>query len=556
MVNFFVTPLGPALVLLLAALALTFVRHRLSWLVSLVMALLAVVSAGGLLLWLVASGQVGPFVWAWDPLTLSGGLWQWQIDGWSWLAALLLLLLGLVATLMTWEERWAGRSSTLAATLLLLAAALAFVFSANLLTLAASWVMLDLALGLRVMAEGEDGPGGRPWVLNSLGILLLLAALLFAGPEGVQQPLSAETALLSVLALLLAALLRCGAYPFHIWLLSQGQRGPSSFVTVHLIAPLTGLWLLGRAHGLAGPYYRLQPAWAAVGVLGLLGSGLAAWLTDEEGSRTAWVAINRVSLAVLATALASVQGLAAMAWPLTMWALGVGSLVVGQAIRRRWGWRPLLGLAVLTLIGFPGTPGFPARWVLSQLSALPVLFSPLWLLALLAEALIAAALLPALPGGGMEKRRNEGVPLLSRSSAPLLLCLLIPAVLLAVPLLVWGLQPSSLASFAGLSMDVSLFQPLTVQVRLISPLAWVSLILPWIVGALLAWKKDLFLAGRHSSQEALRRMARLEWGRRALGWIVERVADVLRGIGAVVEGEGYLGWLGLAALLGWLLWNL
>ncbi|MBC8448942.1 MAG: hypothetical protein H8D78_14445 [Chloroflexi bacterium] len=556
MVNLFVTPLGPGLVLLLAALALTFVRRRLPRWVSLVIALLAIISAGGLLLWLVASGQPGQFAWAWDPVTLPGGLWQWQIDGWSWLAVLLLLLLGVVAILMTWEEPSAGRSPTLAATLMLLAAASIFIFSANLLTLAASWVVLDVALGLRVMAERRGDPCGRPWALNSLGTLLLLGALLFAGPEGAQQALSAETAPLSVLALLLAALLRCGAYPLHIWLLPQEPRGRSGLITLHLIAPLTGLWLLGRAHGLAGPYYRLQPAWAAVGVLGMLGSGLAAWLAEEEGPRTAWVAINRISLTVLAAALAPEQGPAAIAWPLTMLTLGVGSLIVGQAISRRWGWRQLLGLAVLTLIGFPGTPGFPARFVLSQLTTLPILFSPLWLLALLAETLLAAALLPALLCRGAEVRRCGGAPLLPCSPAPLLLCSLIPAVLLAVPLLIWGLQPPFLASFAGLPGEDPIFQPLLAQARQISPLTWVSLLLPWAAGALLAWRRERLLAGLRGGREAVERVVRLEWGYRALGWAVERIADVLRGLGTVVEGEGYLGWLGLAALLGWLLWNL
>jgi hypothetical protein len=35
-----------------------------------------------------------------------------------------------------------------------------------------------------------------------------------------------------------------------------------------------------------------------------------------------------------------------------------------------------------------------------------------------------------------------------------------------------------------------------------------------------------------------------------------RTADLMRGLGALIEGEGYWGWLGLAALLGWLVWNL
>ena len=57
-------------------------------------------------------------------------------------------------------------------------------------------------------------------------------------------------------------------------------------------------------------------------------------------------------------------------------------------------------------------------------------------------------------------------------------------------------------------------------------------------------------------RKTLGRVARLEWGHGSLGLVVERTAEAVRGVGAVVEGEGYLGWLGLAVLLGWLLWNL
>ncbi len=549
MTNLFTTPLGPGLVLLLGALVLTLIRRRLPRSLPLVMALLTVIGAGGLLLWMVLSGQPNQLAWAWDPVTLPGGAWLWQIDNWSWLAASLLLLLGAVSILVAWEEpRGAGSAPTLATTLVLMAAASFFLFSANLLTLAASWIVLDVALGLRITAEEGGKVGARAWGLNSLGAWLLLAALLFAGPTGAEQPLSAETAPLSVLALLLAALLRCGAYPLHIWLLPQQQRSRSGMIAIHLIAPLTGLWLLGQVHSLAGSTYGSQPAWAAVGVLGMLGSGLAAWLTEEEGPRGAWVAINRVSLTVLAATLAAPEGPSAIAWPLTLLTLGVGSLVVGQAISRRWGWRQPVMLAVLALIGLPGTPGFPARLVLAHLTTLTFAFLPLWVLALLAETLLVAALLPPL----FRRTQPSPQPVALGAAARLL----IAAVLLAVPLLIWGLQPPFLASFAGRPVEGLIYQPLLVQLQQASPVVWISLLLPWAAGALLAWGRGRLLAGLPGGQEVVSGVVSLEWGYEALRWAVERTADLLRGLGAVLEGEGYLGWLGLAALLGWLLWNL
>jgi len=101
-----------------------------------------------------------------------------------------------------------------------------------------------------------------------------------------------------------------------------------------------------------------------------------------------------------------------------------------------------------------------------------------------------------------------------------------------------------------------IYQPLPVQLQQVSPVVWISLLLPWAAGALLAWGRERLLAGLRGGQEVVSRAVSLEWGYGALRWAVERTADLLRGLGAVVEGEGYLGWLGLAALLGWLLWNL
>ena len=546
MVNFFITPLGPGFALLLGALTLTFVRRTLPRAVPLVIALLAIISAGGLLLRLGSLGFPSQFARPWNPVTLPGGTWLWRVDGWSWLVAVLLLLLGAVALLLAWGEPQAGRAPTLAATLILLAAASFFLFSANLLTLAASWVMLDVALGLRAAAEGGE-VGGRAWVLNGLGMLFLLGALLFAGPAGAQQPLSGSVAPLSVLTLLLAALLRCGAYPLHGWLMPQQRKSRSGAITLHLMAPLAGLWLLGQVHYLAGPYWLLQPAWVAVGMLGMFGSGLAAWLAEEQSSRWAWVAINRVSLAGLAAALATEKGPGAVAWPLAMLALGAGELAVGQAIGRVWGWRMPLALAVLTLIGLPGTPGFPARSALVRLASSPG-FLPFWGLVLLAETLLVAALLPEL----IRHSRPSPQPVAPGTAVPLITS----AVLLAVPLLIWGLQPPLLASLVGLPAEGLIFQPLQGQLREATWATWVSLLLPWAGGALLTWRRERIFAGLRGWRRAVSRVVSLEWGYGVLGWMVEQTAAVLRGLAAVLEGEGYLGWLGLTALLGWLVWNL
>jgi hypothetical protein len=117
-------------------------------------------------------------------------------------------------------------------------------------------------------------------------------------------------------------------------------------------------------------------------------------------------------------------------------------------------------------------------------------------------------------------------------------------------------QPLILANYAALPADSSVLQPLLAQLQQVQPMGWAVLLLPWVAGAVLAWGRERLLAGMGDWKATLGRIARLEWGYAAVSWAVERTAEALRGLGAVVEGEGYLGWLGLAALLGWLLWNL
>ena len=546
-VNLFSTPLGPGLILMLGALVLSVSRQRVPRPVGRVTALLAVMSAGGMLLWLVLSGRSARLSWAWDPVALPGGVWLWQIDGWSWLSSSVLFLLAGVAVLLAWDEPDRGNAAMLVTTLLLVAATSFSLFSGNLLTLASTWLLLDVALGLAATAEGP-AEGGRAWGLSSLGTLLLLGALLFAGPAGVQNRLSDDMAPLSLLALLLAALLRCGAYPLHIWQSPHRERSRSGLMTLHLMAPLTGLWLLGELHVAVGPYFHSQPAWAGLGALGMLGSGLAAFLQPQGTARNVWVAVNRVSLGVLVAVLAPQEGPAAIVWPLLVLTLGVGALVVGEAMARRWGWRQPLALAVLTLIGFPGTPGFAARLVWADVSSLPPIMWPLWLVALVAEAVLAAALLPLLFLPRQEAQRPANLVTVSR--------LLAAAVLVAVPLLVWGLRPPLLASYAGLSDRNAVIQPLLAQLQQVTPVGWATLLLPWAAGAVLAWVRTRLPAGLSDRQPVLSRVVGLEWAYGALRWGGVRTADLMRGLGALIEGEGYWGWLGLAALLGWLVWNL
>src|SRR5512133_2216693 len=95
----FLHPLGPSLILALGGLLLLPLRHRRRvlgrdadrW--ALPLAFLFAFIAGMLLLWLRRGydGAVSVLHWAWQPLTVAGSALDWRMNGWNWLAALLVL---------------------------------------------------------------------------------------------------------------------------------------------------------------------------------------------------------------------------------------------------------------------------------------------------------------------------------------------------------------------------------------------------------------------------------------------------------------------------------
>ena len=98
--------------------------------------------------------------------------------------------------------------------------------------------------------------------LSLIGALLLLVGLLPAGPGGPAQPLQGGVLPVeTILMLLIAAAIRAGAYPFHVWLLPANAVRlplPDRFGD-HLVPAICGLWLFGWASGLGGTQVLVQP---------------------------------------------------------------------------------------------------------------------------------------------------------------------------------------------------------------------------------------------------------------------------------------------------------
>lgn len=583
--SLFLQPLGPAIVLVLGASLLALGRHVASGqmaragayrklrgtmgtyqpLISrlrLPVALLILLAAA-LVLAALRSPAAHPVLQrAWQPLTVAGGLLEWRMDGWNWLAAGLILLLVTTAVLLDDETpslRQLGENGSPVApwqqlnrsaasmelTFWLGAAALIFTSAANVVTLASCWVLLDAALALRLRPGMKAEPASRAWGLLSLTGLLLLLVLVLLGESGIRTELGSRSLGRGELALLwLVALVGAGIYPLHFWLIGPGHGSRSERVALCVICPVTGLWLLGRLHGAAASDWLSRPEWAVLGAFALLGTGLMAWAEAVEARRWRWIALNRASLVVLVAYMAGSPGPEALVWALVTFSLGSALLIVGQTAQQCLGWRVPAWLAVLALWGLPGTTGFLARSVLVYPTQLPVAV-PLFGIVLLAEILLVAALWQAAKGEGSPAKH----PTFSRQKAAVLG---LAVVLLAGPLIVWGLMPRLMASLSGWPVG-DLFPTLRATVIQARKSVWAGLGLSAVLGVTLGLLRGRIFGQMAGWQRGMVAIVSLEWLYQMAAFGFSVLASGLQYFARLGEGEGYLGWLALAGLILWVL---
>ncbi|MCB0115377.1 MAG: hypothetical protein KDD84_14860, partial [Caldilineaceae bacterium] len=162
------SPLGPPITLLIGAVlvwTIGRVLHRPQWqsAVALTSWLLAI--------WLTVLLRLEPvvpiFSRPWQPFVMGASQLLWVSDGWNWYVSVLLLLLGGVAILLSgFGGQYVDRPSyqdrrratlTLSAHLGVLATALLFVGSGNILTVTLTWVLMDIL----VLARNAIAPQTR-----------------------------------------------------------------------------------------------------------------------------------------------------------------------------------------------------------------------------------------------------------------------------------------------------------------------------------------------------------------------------------------------------------
>lgn len=535
------SPLGPAIILLLAGLLLRVFTspRRVSTLAVLTLVPLAATVV--LLTGLRNSGAaVRELVW-W-PLVVPPLRVLWALDGWNWLALVLLLIVGSTAVLLTWQLPGKRSGAFHGLSFALLGAAALTVVSDNLLALSGAWVATDILLVARARGSRAQANPAPVW-LEVAGSLLLLMAI------GITSITVASTTLATarlpaeaIALLLLVAALRMAAYPLHLWLTPSGfARDRGTQLLINGLGLVTGAWLLGRLLSLGAGAVLANPVWPPLLVAVTLMAGLAAWL-GQERDRFALLSSGRAAWLWMIVAMApAAWGRDALAWALASVVLGLGLLAVGQAINEQWRWRVPLAIAALTLAGAPLTVGMPAR-ALIQMPNLA-----LALLVIVADGLAVAAVLDSW------KARSE--PAASPAASDLQLDsrtvnwptvrLLLALGLVIVPNLLWSVQPTRLAASAALTTALSWGQLLR-QLGVL-PLLAVVLAVALGVGFYQLVHQPDFAARRWPKRLAV--AVDLSWALSGLSWLILWVELGWRNALLVVEGEGYLGWVALLLLL-------
>ncbi|MEE8162662.1 MAG: proton-conducting transporter membrane subunit [Anaerolineae bacterium] len=538
----------PMVVLLAGALALLLLNRAAGPRNRSLLALLIIGGAFLVLLSLARGLPVNGTISRWRPF--FGSDLAYYVDGLAFLFAALVALAGLatIATCLGRSEDLEG--SSYAALLALLAAGLSFIFSANLITLCLSWVIFDLTFLWALAASDHSGSRMRsvPRILNlnCLACLSLLAAALLLGQGDDSLSLRSSSISTPVFGLiLLAALVRAGLYPLHLWMPIGVQASLASRSLLHLVPASAGLYLLARLSAWPNGVVSLsKDGGLPYGQALIIASSLAfaigallAWAEADLSKILSFIMMSQVGYAIASLAIAKPPTRVVILWPSLNLVLCLGLLFLSQdRFEPGNSWpRAASGLAIASLVGVPLTSGFVGRWHLyhSLLTGSHLAFLAL---SLLAEIFLFAALLRMWSVVSINPSPSElGYERLS----------VVGAALLAAPILILGLHPPVL----GRLIEVVPFPTLVGLLRSTTIARWVAFFLPPLGGYLLQRHRQRIFDPIEIFWLKLSTALRLEWLYSLLGQIVTGAAGTLEIVGRVSEGKGYLSWIAVMGLL-------
>jgi len=411
--------------------------------------------------------------------------------------------------------------------LVVLTAGLLTLLPANLLTLALAWTILDSALAAAWLLAPDKREGQRQtaallsWGAGAASTLLLWAAAIPLHAEFASQEINSLAVREGWMgtALILAVLLRLAPFPFHLGhpLLESGRSDrPASRMTRQLVPLAAGAWLLAQiASWDAMPTLAFQVI-SALLLTGLVGSALLVWLPSEDQRAIRWIISGQAGMVALAGLWAGPE--AALAEGMTLILAGALLTLYVSLEHSPAESKIATGLGIIALTGLPLTWGGDGRFPLYQ-----AWLDDGWGLYLF---LAAGAYLLLLGAAGKSLLK----PITAPADRDQRIFCGAGLGVLALGLLLRG-SPIPAGGFV----------------------VWLAILLPLVVGALLAWEADSLRPIQDDIEPWLSPALSLDWLRRLGSQVGGAAGRGIHAVQAVLEGEGALLWVLVVLALGWLL---
>jgi len=480
----------------------------------------------------------------WQPSLLFGTTPTLQSDVTMQPLALALALVtgsAILVALSRTEEPYPQLTATLLA---LLAAGVAALWSANILTLVIVWAIYDLLQAAAYIAAGVSvRTAVRGLVSGGLATLLLWGGALLSDGGADSKLWSLMTLSGAQLTLwAMAGILRLRVYPLHLSAPDDLDTVPSLAAPL-LLSPVLGWGLWFRLATADGGFIP-GDTWAlVVAAVTLAVGGFLAWSCESPNRILPWAGMGVTGAVLLAAGLAGQSAAAVITAGSLAWALGVSVLFLKNSLsaglQRKAPWWSIPSLVgALSLLGVPFTLGFVTQATLIGGVAqggylgwgIAFFLGNLFLVPSLVRWLLTPSSSPVPNRRWLVMARGVGLGL--------------PALLLVVT----GLHPPLLSG----GVLVPSLGPLFAMPGLTGWLLWtISL----AGGGVLAWQDRALRPKIGLLLSSIRGLLRLEWIYEAVVGALDRGLSVLRVVDEVVGGAGTLLWSWLLFLLLVLIWG-
>ncbi|MBC7254909.1 MAG: hypothetical protein H5T66_02230 [Chloroflexi bacterium] len=278
-----------------------------------------------------------------------------------WMAAFLMGTNAFMTAVPLLAGQAPSRGSLEAAMLLVLyGASLAALSAGNLLMLCLAWGVGEMATAaihaVRTQAEERRYTLWSAWGGVASLFLLIGAMSLLTASQGRTAWADVSTSPWALRMLLVSAVLKMAIPSLSGRFLEHAE---TCFPSLAM-----GALLWGRLFTVSSQPLPLEGPWGAIGAGILLTTGLVAALTPDFSKAFAYIASNRLAMALLASLLGLAEG-PAIAWMTILTLIMAAALLrAGEALSQSRGhWGPLgRAWALLGLLGVPLTPGFLAHW--------------------------------------------------------------------------------------------------------------------------------------------------------------------------------------------------